>query len=96
VELGILLVALAVAAIAIHQAIKNKPLTATEGDWFVVFDVNAEAKVLGLWFYPIVGFERTDNQTIAITSRPDYTKKLAAARPAKKVNDNALNVLGLE
>ena len=61
---------------------------ATGSDWFVVFDIDAEAKVLALWFYPIVAFERADNQTRPITSRPDYTAELVASRPSKKVNES--------
>lgn len=91
-ELGILLFALAVTVFIVRDSIKNKPLPATQGDWFVVFDVDAEAKALALWFYPVVGFERRDNQTHAITSRPDFTKKLAATRPARKVNDSGWEV----
>lgn len=90
-ELGILLV-LVVIAFVLNHAIKSRPLPATENDWFVVFDLDAEAKVLGLWFYPIIGFERRDNQTYPITTRPDFTKKLAATRPAKKVNDSVWGV----
>ena len=65
---------------------------ATCTDWYVVFDIDAEKKVLGLWFYPIVAFEQRDNQTIAITSRLDYTSKLAAIRPAKKISDDMWGV----
>ena len=92
-ELGaLLLLALAVATVVIRSAIKNAPVPATAADWYVVFDINAEKKVLGLWFYPVVALEQRENQTIAITSRPDYTKKLAASRPAKKVSEDMWGV----
>ena len=81
-ELGVLLVALVAVAVIIRSAIKNARIPASSADWYVVFDINAEKKVLALWFYPVVAFEQQDNQTVAITSRPDYTRKLAATRPA--------------
>ena len=88
----IVLAALVVAVFAVVRAIGKRPLPATEGDWFVVFDVDAEAKVLSLWFYPIVGFERRDNFTYPITTRPNFTKDLVSAQPAKKVNDSVWGV----
>jgi hypothetical protein len=92
-ELGtLLLFALAVATIVIRSAIKNAPMPATAADWFVVFDINAEKKVLTLWFYPVVSLEQRENQTIAVTSRPDYTKELAARRPAMKVSEDMWGV----
>lgn len=69
-----------------REAVRLTPATAS--DWYVVFDVNAEKKVLGLWFYPVVGFQVVGNETIAVTSRPDYTAKLAISRPVKKVSDD--------
>ncbi|MEY4749567.1 MAG: hypothetical protein RIQ60_1781 [Pseudomonadota bacterium] len=81
---ALLLLALAIATLTIRSSIKNARLPATEADWFVVFDIDAEKKVLGLWFYPVVALEQRENQTIAITSRPGYTTKLAATRPAKQ------------
>ena len=91
-ELGVLLVALIVATAVIRSAIKNARIPATAADWYVVFDVNAEKKVLGLWFYPVVALVQRDNQTAAITSRPDYTSKLAATRPAKLVSEGMSGV----
>lgn len=91
-ELGVLLVAIVVAALIIRSAIRNARIPATSADWYVVFDINAEKKVLMLWFYPVVAFEQRDNQTVAITSRPDYTSKLAATRPAKIVSDDMRGV----
>jgi hypothetical protein len=74
------------AAFIVRSAIKNARIAATASDWYVVFDIEAEKKVLSLWFYPVIAFEQKDNQTIAITSRPDYTRKLAASRPAKMLS----------
>ena len=48
--------------------------------------------MLGLWFYPVVALELRDNQTAAITSRPDYTSKLAATRPAKMTSEGMWGV----
>ena len=92
-ELGaLLLLALAVATVVIRTAIMSAPASATAADWYVVFDINAEKKVLGLWFYPVVALKQQDNQTIAVTSRPDYTKKLATSRPAKQVSEGMWGV----
>lgn len=91
-ELGVLLVVLVVATVVIRTAIKSARIPATAADWYVVFDINAEKKVLALWFYPVVALEQRDNQTVAITSRPDYTRKLAATRPAKKVSEGMWGV----
>ena len=91
-ELGVLLVALVAAAVIIRSAIKNARIPATPADWYVVFDINAEKKVLALWFYPVVAFEHRNNLTVAITSRPDYTSKLAATRPAKIVSEGMWGV----
>lgn len=91
-ELAVLLVALAFVALAIRSAIKSVRIPATAADWYVVFDIDAEKKVLGLWFYPVVALEQRDNQTVAITSRPDYTKKLAASRPAKMISKDMWGV----
>ena len=77
-----------VAAFIVRSAIKNARTPATAADWYVVFDIDAEKKVLGVWFYPVIAFEQKDNQTIAITSRPDYTSKLASIRPAKMLSDS--------
>jgi hypothetical protein len=91
-EIGVLLLALAVATAVVRSAIKGARIPATAADWYVVFDINAEKKVLGLWFYPVVALEQRDNQTVAITSRPDYTRKLAATRPAKTVSEGMWGV----
>lgn len=45
-ELGVILVALVIATVAIRTAIKNARIPATAADWYVVFDINAEKKVL--------------------------------------------------
>lgn len=74
-----------VAVIAYLNYSGNKQLVpATAADWFVVFDIDAAKKVLTMYFYPVVGFRIADNNTEAITSRPDFTKKAAARRPAVK------------
>ena len=91
-EYGALLFAVLVVAYLLYSGNKNRIIAATEGDWFVVFDIDAEKKVLGLWFYPIVGFRVVEDQTIAITSRPSYTKKLASSRTAKVVSDGLWGV----
>ena len=56
-EVGALFLALIVAALFVRSAIRNARLPATCTDWYVVFDIDAEKKVLSLWFYPIVAFE---------------------------------------
>jgi hypothetical protein len=91
-ELGVVLLALVVGMLVVQSAVRTAPLPATACDWYVVFDVDAEKKVLALWFYPVVAFERKDNQTIAITSRPDFTRKLAASRPATQVSEGMWGV----
>ena len=92
-ELGVLLLlALAVATVVIRSAIKSAPVPATAADWYVVFDINAASKVLGLWFYPVIALAQRENRTVAVTSRPDYTTKLAASRPPKKVSDDMWGV----
>ncbi|MEN9375522.1 MAG: hypothetical protein RL710_679 [Pseudomonadota bacterium] len=80
------------AAFIVRSAIKNLRIPATSADWYVVFDIDAEKKVLILYFYPVVALEQRDNQTIAITSRPDVTRKLAAAHPGKIVNKSMWGV----
>lgn len=79
-------------ALVFRASLASRPLPATSGDWFVVFDVDAEKKILGLWFYPVIGFRHKGNVTSPITSRPDYVAKLAASRPTKKVNDTIWGV----
>jgi len=91
-EMIVVLVALALVAWSVRKAIAGRPLPATSDDWFVVFDINAEKKMLGLWFYPIVGFIHHDNRTAPLTSRPDYIKKLVASRPATRVNETMWGV----
>ena len=83
---GLLILIVLAAAFIVRSAVKNARITATSADWYVVFDIDAEKKTLSLWFYPVIAFEQKDNQTIAITSRPDYTRKLAASRPAKMLS----------
>ncbi|MGH8510925.1 MAG: hypothetical protein ACREU8_05955 [Gammaproteobacteria bacterium] len=87
-----LLFALLVIAYLVYSGGKRHLVPAAATDWFVVFDVNAESKVLSLWFYPVVGFHVVENGTIAVTSRPAYTTKLASTRPAKKVDDGLWGV----
>jgi hypothetical protein len=84
---GLFILIVLAAALIVRSAIKNSRIPATSADWYVVFDIDAEKKILSLWFYPVVAFEQRNNQTSAITARPDYTSKLAANRPAKKVSD---------
>jgi hypothetical protein len=91
-ELGLLLVALAAVTLAICSAIKSARIPATAADWYVIFDIDAEKKVLALWFYPVVALEQRDNKTAVVTSRPDVTKKLAATRPAKMVSKDMWGV----
>ncbi len=91
-EFGAIFVALIAATVVIRTAIKNARIPATAADWYVVFDIDAEKKLLVLWFYPVVALEQRDNQTLAITSRPDYTNKLAAIRPAKQVSEGMRGV----
>jgi hypothetical protein len=90
-ELAILIAAV-VLAFVVRSSLAAKPIAATSGDWFLVFDIDAEKKVLGLWFYPVIGFRHRDNVTSPITSRPDYVAKLAASRNAVKVNDTVWGV----
>jgi len=80
------------AVLIIRSAIKNIRIPATSADWYVVFDIEADKKVLSLWFYPVIAFEQKNNQTIAITTRPDYTSKLAASRPARMLSDSMWGV----
>jgi hypothetical protein len=89
---GFLILIVLAAVFSIRSAIKNTRIPATSADWYVVFDIEAEKKVLSLWFYPVIAFEQKNNQTIAITTRPDYTSKLSTSRPAKKVADSMWGV----
>ena len=50
------------AALIIHSAIKNARIPATSEDWYVVFDIDADKKVLSLWFYPVIAFEQKNKQ----------------------------------
>lgn len=73
---GTFLVAVAIIAFTFYRAVNKRTLPATSDDWYVVFHENhisEEKKVLGLSFYPIIGFERKNDDTIPITSRPKYT-----------------------
>lgn len=82
-EIGLLLLALVVATVIIRSAIKSARIPATVADWYVVFDINAEKKVLGLWFYPVVALEQRDNHTAAITDtcpQPVWTHSFGMAR----------------
>jgi hypothetical protein len=89
---GLFLLLVLAAALIVRSAIKNARVPATSADWYVVLDIEAEKKVLSLWFYPVIAFEQRENQTIAITTRPDYTRKLAASRPAKMQTDSMAGV----
>jgi len=88
----VVLLAAVVLALVVRSSLATRPLAATSGDWFVVFDIDAEKKVLGLWFYPVVGLRQRGSVTSPITSRPDYVAKLAASRKAVKVNDTMWGV----
>lgn len=90
-EYGVLLVAVLIVAYILRHDNKNRLIPATSADWFVVFDIDAEKKILVLWFYPIIGFRRVEDYTIAITSRPSYTTKLASIRPTKRIGDDLWN-----
>lgn len=87
-DYGLLILLVLIVAFIIRTAIKNTRIPATSADWYVIFDIEAEKKVLSLWFYPVIAFTQKDSQTIAITTRPDFTSKLAASRPAKIVSDS--------
>lgn len=91
-DLGIWVLVVLVAALLWRSYSQRGYVRATGSDWYVVFDVDAEKQVLGLWFYPIVALRIHDDQTVPITSRPSVTAKLAAKRAAQKVHDNMWGV----
>ncbi len=62
-------------------------LAATADDWFVIFDIDAEYRVISLWFYPIVGLSFSGYKTTTVTSNPAETKRLQSARKEHRVND---------
>jgi len=91
-DLGTILLIVLIAVILWHSFSRQGYFGATADDWYVVFDVDAEKRVLSLWFYPIVAFRIRNDATIPITSRPSFTAKLAARRPAQKVKDDMWGV----
>lgn len=77
----------------IWSFLKNKKLVnATADDWYVVFDIDAEKKILAISFYPIVAFRIDSEETECVMSRPSLASKVATARPARKVNDSLWGV----
>lgn len=91
-DLSTILLIVLIAVILWHSFSGRGYFGATADDWYVVFDVDADKRVLTLWFYPIVAFRIRSDATIPITSRPSFTTKLAALRPAKKVKDDMWGV----
>jgi len=91
-EYAALFIAVALCAYLLWSGNKNRLVAATERDWFVVFDADAEKKVLRLWFYPVIGFRSIDDHTVAVTSRPSYTQKLASIRLPKTVSEDVEGV----
>ncbi len=69
-------------------------VAATSEDWFVVFDVDAEEKRLGLWFYPVIAFHPLAESTLPIPSRPAHAAKAASMRPYKQVDDSMYGASG--
>ena len=82
-----LIVALVVGALFFIKLKEVDTVSATSDDWFVIFDIDAEHKVISLWFYPIIGISGLGHEAKAITSNPTETKRLAKARKEVKIND---------
>ena len=91
-DLSTVLLIVLVATVIWHGYFGRGYLAATADDRFVVFDVDAEKRVLTLWFFPIVAFRLRADVTTAITSRPSFTAKLAAMRAARKIKDDMWGV----
>jgi hypothetical protein len=91
-DLNTLMLIVLVVVLLIQGRPKRRYLPATPIDWFVIFDVDAEKKLLILWFYPVVGYRLEKDAVTPITSRPSITAKLSARRPAKKVKDEMWGV----
>jgi hypothetical protein len=91
-DLSTLVLIVLVAVLVWRSYSRSDYFGATANDWYVVFDVDADKRLLTLWFYPVVGFRIRDEATMPITSRPSITAKLAAQRPAQKVKDDMWGV----
>ena len=70
-------------------AVRRLPthLAASEHDWYIVFDVDAESKVIGLWFFPDVALSHNGFETRPVLSNPNDAYRLAKSRPEVKVNN---------
>ena len=49
-----LIVVLVIAALLFLKFKEVDTVPATSDDWYVIFDIDAEYKVISLWFYPII------------------------------------------
>jgi hypothetical protein len=81
-----LIIVLVVAALLFLKFKEIDTVPATSDDWYVIFDIDAEHKVLSLWFYPIIAISGLWHGAKVVTSNPSETKRLQQARKEEKIN----------
>lgn len=67
-------------------------VAATSDDWYIVFDIDAQNKVLSLWFYPVIAISGVHYEAKAIPSNPTNAKQTARRRSETRVNDEIFGI----
>ena len=88
-ELLTLIAVVILAGLVLFKFKEVNTVPATSDDWYVIFDIDANYKILSLWFYPVVAISGVWYEAKAISSNPSETKRLQKARKEEKFNDGA-------
>lgn len=94
-ESALYLVGLAIAAMMIINAIRQRPLPSSGGDWLVALDVDAAKKVVLVHSLPILAFRQATSGVAPIVSAEGFVDALARRRPAKVEGQGGHDVSGV-